>query len=69
MFYALATGDATVKAKVDRAILMAPSVYIQDVGDDGKSKDYTFESYEETVGVFNSEGVYILAGPNAAEDE
>ena len=28
MFYALATGDATVNAKVDRAILMAPSVYI-----------------------------------------
>ena len=69
MFYALATGDATVTAKVDRAILMAPSIYIMDEGDDGKSKPYTFDSYEETVGVYNSEGVYILAGPNADEDE
>ena len=67
MFYALAVNDATVYAKVDRAIMMAPCIYVTDQAD-GKPKDMTLEGYEATIKVFEAENVNVFAGPNAAAD-
>ena len=68
MFYALAVNDATVNAKVDRAIMMAPCLYTTDETADRKPKAYTMEGYEATVKVFDAENVNLLAGPNAAAE-
>ena len=63
MFYALATNDATVNAKLDKAILLAPCLYVQDEST-GKTMDNTMEQYEQMVGVFHAENVNLFASPN-----
>ena len=68
MFYALATNDATVNAKVDRAIMLAPCLYLTEQTAEGKSKDMTMESYEASISVFEKENVNLFSGPNAADD-
>ena len=63
MFYALATNDATVNAKVDRAIMLAPCLYIDDETAEG-SRPVTMDLYNSSVGVFESAGVYHIGEPN-----
>ena len=69
MFYALATNDATVNAKVDRAIMLAPCLYLTEQTADGKAKDFTMEGYETSIDVFDKENVNLFSGPNAADDK
>ena len=66
MFYALAVNEPTVNAMVDRAIMLAPCIYIQDQNNAGK--DLTMEGYELIFPVFEAENVNVFAGPNLAAD-
>ena len=68
MFYSLAINDATVNAKLDKAIMLAPCLYIQDEST-GKTQDNTIEQYNQLVGVYQAENVNLFASPNAALDE
>jgi len=69
MFYALAVNNATVTAKVDRAIMLAPCLYVTEETAEGKAKDMTMEGYEAGIKVFEAENVNVFAGPNAAADQ
>ena len=68
MFYALAVNEATVNAKVDRAIMLAPCLYITNETAEGKSEEMTMEGYDATVKVFEAENVNVFAGPNTTAD-
>ena len=69
MFYALAVNNATVTAKVDRAIMLAPCLYVTEETVEGKAKDFTMKSYEEGIKIFEAENVNVFAGANAAADQ
>ena len=63
LFYALAVNEATINAKIDRAIMLAPCLYGTDEST-GKAKDITMEDYEMDVKVFQAENVNLFGGPN-----
>ena len=60
-FYALAVNEPTVNATVDRAILMAPCLYIDD-------PDTTIENYDLIFPVYAAEKVKMFAGLNKTAD-
>ena len=69
MFYALAVNEATVNSKVDRAIMLAPCLYITNETAEGKAEEMTMEGYDATVKVFDAENVNVFAGPNSSADQ
>lgn len=66
LFHALAVNEPTINAKIDRAIMMAPCLYI-----DGSWNGLTatYEMYDKVFPIFQAENVSMFGSPNKDLDQ